>query len=72
MSAESNKALSRRLLEEAFNAGNIDVIDTHTNRLIWRGWAQDSVEGVLGNRNRLKRKIDEGVTRMFERLPRAR
>jgi steroid delta-isomerase-like uncharacterized protein len=27
MSAESNKALSRRVLEEAFNAGNIDVID---------------------------------------------
>jgi steroid delta-isomerase-like uncharacterized protein len=27
MSAESNKALSRRLLEEAFNAGNIDVVD---------------------------------------------
>ena len=27
MSAESNKALSRRLLDEAFNAGNIDVVD---------------------------------------------
>jgi steroid delta-isomerase-like uncharacterized protein len=27
MSAESNMALSRRVLEEAFNAGNIDVID---------------------------------------------
>jgi steroid delta-isomerase-like uncharacterized protein len=27
MSAESNKALSRRLLEEAFNAGNISVVD---------------------------------------------
>jgi len=27
MSAASNKALSRRLLEEAFNAGNIDVVD---------------------------------------------
>jgi steroid delta-isomerase-like uncharacterized protein len=27
MSAESNKALSRRLLEEAFNDGNLDVID---------------------------------------------
>jgi steroid delta-isomerase-like uncharacterized protein len=27
MSAESNKALSRRVLDEAFNAGNIDVID---------------------------------------------
>jgi Domain of unknown function (DUF4136) len=50
----------------------VDIIDQRTDRLIWRGWAQDSVEGVLGNRNRLKRKIDEGVTRMFERLPRAR
>jgi steroid delta-isomerase-like uncharacterized protein len=27
MSAESNKALSRRLLDEAFNAGNVDVVD---------------------------------------------
>ncbi len=27
MSAESNKALARRLMEEAFNAGNIDVVD---------------------------------------------
>lgn len=27
MSAESNKALARRLMEEAFNAGNIDVLD---------------------------------------------
>jgi len=27
MSAESNMALSRRVLDEAFNAGNIDVID---------------------------------------------
>ncbi|WP_346924733.1 ester cyclase [uncultured Arthrobacter sp.] len=27
MSAETNKALARRLTEEAFNAGNIDVLD---------------------------------------------
>ncbi|MDX6438862.1 MAG: hypothetical protein QOF45_1445 [Gaiellaceae bacterium] len=27
MSAESNKALSRRLLDEAFNAGNMAVVD---------------------------------------------
>jgi steroid delta-isomerase-like uncharacterized protein len=27
MSAESNKALARRLLDEAFNAGNIGVVD---------------------------------------------
>jgi hypothetical protein len=49
----------------------VDIIDARTNRLIWRGWAQDSVEGVLGNQDRLARKIDEGVTRMFLRLPRS-
>jgi len=50
----------------------VDIIDERTGRLIWRGWAQDSVEGVLGNRDRLRRKIDEGVTRMFARFPHAR
>jgi len=30
-----------------------------------------SVEGELDNKGRLRRKIDEGVTRMFARLPRA-
>jgi hypothetical protein len=50
----------------------VDIVDGHTNTLIWRGWAQNSVEGVLGNRDRLTRTIDEGVTRMFLRLPRAR
>ncbi|HLG57594.1 MAG TPA: DUF4136 domain-containing protein [Vicinamibacterales bacterium] len=50
----------------------VDIVDVRTNALIWRGWAQKSVEGVLGNRDRLARTIDEGVTRMFLRLPRAR
>jgi hypothetical protein len=40
--------------------------------LIWRGWAQDSVQDVLGNRDRLARKVDQGVAGMFVRLPAAR
>jgi hypothetical protein len=28
----------------------VDMIDVQTNRLVWRGWARDSVEGVLDNR----------------------
>jgi hypothetical protein len=47
----------------------VDVMDAASNVLIWRGWAQGSVEGVLGNRNRLRRRIDEGVSRMFETMP---
>jgi hypothetical protein len=47
----------------------IDIVDAQANRLVWRGWAQDSVEGVLGNQERLARRIDDAVTKMFLRLP---
>jgi len=50
----------------------VDVVDAATNVLIWRGWAQGSLEGVLGNRDRLRRRIDESVRQMFETLPSAR
>lgn len=50
----------------------IDMIDVRTNRLVWRGWAQDSVEGVLENQDRLARKIEDAVRLMFMRLPAAR
>jgi len=50
----------------------IDMIDVRTNRLVWRGWAQDSVEGVLDDRDRLARKIEDAVRLMFKRLPAAR
>jgi hypothetical protein len=56
-----------------YEAGTLvlDIVDARTNRVIWRGWAQDSVEGVLDNQDRMARKINEGVTRMLARLPRA-
>ena len=49
----------------------IDVVDTRTNRVVWRGWAQDSVDGVIDNQDRLARQIDKAVTRMMERFPRS-
>lgn len=54
-----------------YEAGTLvlDIVDARTNRVIWRGWAQDSVEGVLDNQDRMARKIDEAVRRMLERLP---
>jgi hypothetical protein len=50
----------------------VDVVDARTNRLIWRGWAQDSVQGVLGNRERLARKVERSVAGIFVQLPAAR
>jgi len=47
----------------------IDVLDARTERLLWRGWAQDSVQGILDNQDRMEREINEAVTKMFARFP---
>lgn len=55
-----------------YEAGTLvlDMVDTRTNRVVWRGWAQDSVESVLNNEDRMARKIDEAVKRMMAQFPR--
>jgi hypothetical protein len=55
-----------------FEAGTIvlDMVDTRTNRLVWRGWAQDSVEGVLDDSDRMEEQINQAVERILARLPR--
>jgi hypothetical protein len=54
-----------------YEAGTLvlDLVDAGTNRVIWRGWAQDSVEDVLDNEDRMARQINEAVSRMLARLP---
>jgi hypothetical protein len=47
----------------------IDVLDTATNKVVWRGWAQDSVQGVIDNQQRMEREIDEAVSKMMARFP---
>ena len=49
----------------------VDIVDARSNRVVWRGWAQDSVEGVIDNQDRMERQLDEAVTRMLEQFPRA-
>jgi hypothetical protein len=55
-----------------YEAGTLvlDVVDARTNKVIWRGWAQDSVEDVLDNQDTMARKINQAVTRMLDRFPR--
>jgi hypothetical protein len=48
----------------------IDVVDARTNRLIWRGWAQDSVAPMLSDEDRMREKINEAVGRMMAEFPR--
>ena len=55
-----------------YEAGTLilDIVDPRTKRVIWRGWAQDSMEGVIDNQEWMERKVDDAVARIMERLPR--
>ncbi len=48
----------------------IDVVDARTKKVVWRGWAQDTMTGVIDNQDRLQKQVDEGVTKMMQLLPR--
>ena len=47
----------------------IDIVDARTKRVIWRGWAQDTIEGSLKSEDKMAKQIDEAVTRMLTQLP---
>jgi uncharacterized protein DUF4136 len=54
-----------------YEAGTLvlDIVDAHTNKLIWRGWARNSVEDMLVSPEVMAKTIDEAVVRMLLRLP---
>jgi hypothetical protein len=60
-----------RVLEQEVGTIMIDVLDARTKRLIWRGWAQTSVEGVLGDPEKVGDRVAKAVTAMFKRFPRS-
>ena len=56
-----------------YEAGTLllDFVDTRTNRVVWRGWAEGSVDGVIDNQQWLEQRVDDAVKRILARLPRA-
>ena len=54
-----------------YDAGTlfIDLVDRRTNRLVWRGWAAGSIEGLIDDQGWLEKRIDDTVARILSRLP---
>lgn len=48
----------------------VDLIDRRTNRLAWRGWSEDSFDGVVDDQRWMEETIDKTVARILARLPR--
>lgn len=55
-----------------YDAGTLllDFVDARTNKLLWRGWAERGMDGVIDNQEWMEEEIEEVVTRILERLPR--
>ena len=54
-----------------FDAGTIvvDLIDARTKRLVWRGWEEGSIDGVINNQQVMEKRIDQAVARIIEQVP---
>ena len=50
----------------------VDIVDARTNRVIWRGWAQDSIRDELDDPERMETTIEAAVAQMLARLPGSR
>jgi hypothetical protein len=56
---------------EVYDAGTlfIDLVDARTKRLLWRGWAEGSIDGVIDDQKWMEQRIDETVGRILKELP---
>jgi hypothetical protein len=54
-----------------YDAGTlvVDLVDARTETLLWRGWAEGSMDGVIDNQTWLEERVDAAVLRIFQRLP---
>lgn len=47
----------------------IDLVDARSKRVIWRGWAEHRLEDMLDDPRPVRRRIQDAVRRIMERLP---
>ena len=47
----------------------LDIVDARTNRVVWRGWVQDNMDGVIDDQSRLKAEVTKGITKVMKELP---
>jgi len=47
----------------------LDVADAKTRQIIWRGWGQSDIEGVINDQSRMEKRVAEVTQKILERLP---
>lgn len=56
---------------EVYDQGTlfIDLVDAHTDRLVWRGWAKGHIDAVINDQHWMEQHIDDAVARIMRELP---
>jgi hypothetical protein len=54
-----------------FDAGTllIDFIDAQTKTLVWRGWAEGSLDPAIDDQRALEKRVSDAIARILDRLP---
>ena len=54
-----------------YDAGTllIDLVDPRSNQLMWRGWVERGLEGVVDDQTWMDQTVDDAVKRIMERFP---
>ncbi len=47
----------------------LDVADARTKQIIWRGWGQSDIEGVIDDQSRMEKHVAELTKKILERFP---
>jgi hypothetical protein len=47
----------------------IDIAEARTKRILWRGWAQRDITGVIDDRTQLERRTNEAVREILRLFP---
>ena len=47
----------------------VDVVDSRTEKVVWRGWVLDNMEGVIDRQDLMEREVDAAVAKRFELFP---
>jgi hypothetical protein len=51
---------------------SLDIMDSTTNRTVWRGWSRQSVDGLIDNQEWMEQYISKSVEKMMEGFGAAR
>jgi hypothetical protein len=68
---EPASAPGRQRGAEVYEAGTmlLDLVDSRTQAVAWRGWAEGAFDGVIENQEWLDATVDRTVAKILARLP---